>query len=172
VLGGSLGAKAINDCLPRALAQLSEAQRPVVTHQAGKQHAEALKKQYREAGVDATVQPFIDDMARAYAEADLVLCRAGAITVSELTAAGIPSVLVPFVASTTSHQRDNATWMAAQQAALHVPQGELTPDKLASLLKNMTREACLTMAQAAYAQGRRNANEAIADILEQTADGK
>jgi UDP-N-acetylglucosamine--N-acetylmuramyl-(pentapeptide) pyrophosphoryl-undecaprenol N-acetylglucosamine transferase len=108
-------------------------------------------------------------MAAEYANADLVICRAGAITVSELTAAGVASVLVPFVASTTSHQRDNAQWMDGQGAAIHVPQAELTPQRLAQLIAGITRETCLAMAEAAYRNGRRDANEAIANILENLA---
>jgi UDP-N-acetylglucosamine--N-acetylmuramyl-(pentapeptide) pyrophosphoryl-undecaprenol N-acetylglucosamine transferase len=167
VVGGSLGAKALNDCLPAALARIPVQARPIVTHQSGKQHVDALRRAYDTAQVQAEVVDFIDDMARRYAEADLVICRAGAITVSELTAAGVPSVLVPLVASTTSHQRDNAQWMAQQKAALHLPQTELTPDRLATLLQSTTREACLAMAEAAHAIGRRESNEAIADLLEE-----
>jgi len=169
VLGGSLGARAINECLPAALALIAPSARPSVTHQAGKQHADGLRAAYATAGVQAEVLPFIDDMAGAYAKADLVICRAGAITISELTAAGIASVLVPLVASTTSHQRDNARWMAQQKAAIHLPQSEMTPPALADLLQNTTRTACLAMAQAAYENGRRNANEAIAEVLEELA---
>jgi len=166
VVGGSLGAKVLNECVPAALAKLSADQRPLVTHQSGKQHIEALRAAYAQAGVQAEVVDFIDDMPRRYADADLVICRAGAITVSELTAAGVASVLVPLVASTTSHQRDNAKWMAQNKAAVHLPQTELTPDSLAALLQKMNRPACLEMALAAYEQGRRNANEAIAQVLE------
>ena len=166
VVGGSLGAKVLNECVPAALAKLPVDQRPLVTHQSGKQHIEALRAAYAQAGVDAEVVDFIDDMPRRYTDADLVICRAGAITVSELTAAGVASVLVPLVASTTSHQRDNAKWMAKNKAAVHLPQTELTPDSLAALLQKMDRPACLEMALAAYEQGRRNANEAIAQVLE------
>jgi UDP-N-acetylglucosamine--N-acetylmuramyl-(pentapeptide) pyrophosphoryl-undecaprenol N-acetylglucosamine transferase len=98
-----------------------------------------------------------------------VICRAGAITVSELTAAGVASVLVPLVASTTSHQRDNAQWMAKQNAAIHLPQTELDPDRLAGLLQTLTRARCLEMAEAAYSLGRRDANETIANVLEELA---
>jgi UDP-N-acetylglucosamine--N-acetylmuramyl-(pentapeptide) pyrophosphoryl-undecaprenol N-acetylglucosamine transferase len=118
------------------------------------------------------VVDFIDDMARAYAEADLVICRAGAITVSELTAAGVASVLVPLVASTTSHQRDNAQWMAKQNAAIHLPQTELNPASLAALLQKTSRAACGQMAEAAHKAGKRDANQAIADVLEQLAGKK
>src|SRR5471032_902930 len=169
VVGGSLGAKALNDNLPAALALIPAAQRPQVTHQSGKKNIDALRAAYAQAGVDANVVDFIDDMAAAYSAADLVICRAGAITLSELTAAGVASVLVPFVASTTSHQRDNAQWMARQNAAIHMPQSEMNPRSLATLLETLTRSACLTMAIAARAVGKRDANEAIAKVLEQLA---
>lgn len=166
VVGGSQGARVLNECVPAALAALPAQQRPLVTHQSGRRHIDALRAAYAQAGVEAEVVDFIDDMPRRYADADLVICRAGAITVSELTAAGVASVLVPLVASTTSHQRDNAVWMAKSKAAMHVPQTALTPDSLAALLQTLDRPACREMAQAAYEQGRRDAGEAIAQILE------
>ena len=169
VVGGSLGAKILNDTVPAALALIPQELRPRVVHQSGKQHVDALRAAYAAAGVEAEVVAFIDDMPRRYGEADLVLCRAGAITVSELTVAGIASILVPLVASTTTHQRDNARWMAAQQAAIHLPQTEMTASILARHLQGLTRAACKTMAQAAYDNGRRDANEAIAAILEKLA---
>ncbi len=167
VVGGSLGAKALNDNLPAALALIPAAQRPQVTHQSGKKNIDALRAAYAQAGVEANVVDFIDDMARAYSEADLVICRAGAITVSELTAAGVASVLVPLVASTTSHQRDNAKWMAKQNAAIHMPQTEMNAQSLATLLETLTRAACQTMATAARGAGKRDANNAIAQVLEE-----
>jgi UDP-N-acetylglucosamine--N-acetylmuramyl-(pentapeptide) pyrophosphoryl-undecaprenol N-acetylglucosamine transferase len=169
VVGGSLGAKVLNDAVPAALAMIPEGERPTVTHQSGKKNIDALRAAYAAAGVKATVLDFIDDMAAEYANADLVICRAGAITVSELTAAGVASVLVPFVASTTSHQRDNATWMAAQKAAVHMAQGELNASALAALLQSTSRDECLRMAEAAQAVGKRDANNAIAQVLEQLA---
>lgn len=169
VVGGSLGAKVLNDGVPAALATIAPALRPVVTHQSGKKNIDALRQAYADNGVSANVVDFIDDMAGAYAAADLVICRAGAITVSELTAAGVASVLVPFVAATTGHQVDNACWMAQQGAAVHLPQGELTASRLGSLLAAMTRGQCRDMAVAARAVGRRDANSAIANILEQMA---
>jgi UDP-N-acetylglucosamine--N-acetylmuramyl-(pentapeptide) pyrophosphoryl-undecaprenol N-acetylglucosamine transferase len=169
VVGGSLGAKVLNDAVPAALALIDGAARPLVTHQSGKKNIDALRAAYAQAGVAANVVDFIDDMAAAYAEADLVICRAGAITVSELTAAGVASVLVPFVASTTSHQRDNAVWMARQKASIHLPQGELNPAHLAQLLQRLPRAECLAMAQAAQGVGKRDANDAIAGVLEQLA---
>lgn len=165
VVGGSLGAKALNDALPAALALLPAGERPLVTHQSGKKNIDALRAAYQGAGVTANVVDFIDDMAAAYAEADVVICRAGAITVSELTAAGVASVLVPLVASTTSHQRDNAQWMAKQNAAIHLPQTELSAQSLAALLQSLGRSACENMAAAARAAGKRDANDAIADVL-------
>lgn len=170
VVGGSLGAKVLNDAVPAALATIDAAQRPLVTQQSGKKNIDALRQAYADNGVEATVVDFIDDMAAAYADADLVICRAGAITVSELTAAGVASILIPFVAATTSHQRDNASWMAGQGAAIHLPQGELTATRLGGMLGAITREQCRAMALAAYAVGRRDANQAIADILEHMAD--
>jgi UDP-N-acetylglucosamine--N-acetylmuramyl-(pentapeptide) pyrophosphoryl-undecaprenol N-acetylglucosamine transferase len=169
VVGGSLGAKALNDALPAALALIPEAQRPLVTHQSGKKNIDALRAAYQQAGVTANVVDFIDDMAAAYSTADVVICRAGAITVSELTAAGVASVLVPFVASTTSHQRDNAQWMAKQKAAIHMPQTELSAQSVAALLETLTRASCLAMANAAREVGKRDANDAIAKVLEDLA---
>jgi UDP-N-acetylglucosamine--N-acetylmuramyl-(pentapeptide) pyrophosphoryl-undecaprenol N-acetylglucosamine transferase len=170
VVGGSLGAKVLNDSIPAALALMPEAVRPLVTHQSGKKNIDALRESYAKAGVKAEVVDFIDDMAAAYAQADLVICRAGAITVSELTAAGVASVLVPFVATTTSHQRDNAKWMASQNAAVHLPQTALSPASMAELLHKLTRAKCREMAVAAAAVGKRNANDAIADVLEKLAN--
>ncbi|MEB0138657.1 MULTISPECIES: undecaprenyldiphospho-muramoylpentapeptide beta-N-acetylglucosaminyltransferase [unclassified Undibacterium] len=166
VVGGSLGAKVLNDMLPQALALLAPEQRPQVTHQSGKQHIAALRDNYARAGVTANVVDFIDDMAQCYGAADLVVCRAGAITVSELTAAGVASILVPFMASSTSHQKQNAAWMAQHQAALCLPQSELTPAVLAARLTALSRADCLQLAQAAHALGERAASENIAKILE------
>lgn len=166
VIGGSLGARVLNDTVPAALALLAPQERPNVVHQSGKQNIDALKKNYANANVDAEVVDFIDDMASRYAAADVVICRAGAITVTELCAAGVASVLVPLVVSTTSHQQNNAQWMAANDAAIHLPQQELNPVALSALLRNMTRERCLQIAEHAYQQGRRDANDAIAGVLE------
>ncbi len=166
VIGGSLGARVLNDTVPAALALLPQAVRPHVVHQSGKQHIDALTNNYAQAGVSAEVVDFIDDMAARYAAADLVICRAGAITVAELCAAGVASVLVPLVVSTTSHQRENALWMAASDAAIHLPQAGMDAAGLARLLQEMTRERCRQMAEAAYRQGRRDANDAIAQVLE------
>jgi UDP-N-acetylglucosamine--N-acetylmuramyl-(pentapeptide) pyrophosphoryl-undecaprenol N-acetylglucosamine transferase len=170
IVGGSLGASVLNQTLPAALARIPEAQRPRVTHQSGKQHSQALRVAYAEAGVEAEILDFIDDMPRRYSDADLVVCRAGAITVSELTAAGVASILVPLVVSTTSHQRDNARWMAEQKAAIYLPQQDMSPEQLSNLLGSITRADCLRMAQAAYVVGVREANQTIASILEELAE--
>ena len=169
VLGGSLGAATLNRNVPLALAAMPEASRPIVVHQSGVQHAEALVAAYRDVRVDADVLPFIDDIAARYADADVVICRAGAITVSELTAAGVASVLVPLVVSTTAHQRDNADYLERAGAAIHVPQGELTPEALAALLATLTRERLLAMAEAARKIGKPHATEAVADEIEAVA---
>jgi UDP-N-acetylglucosamine--N-acetylmuramyl-(pentapeptide) pyrophosphoryl-undecaprenol N-acetylglucosamine transferase len=120
--------------------------------------------------VSAEVFGFIDDMAARYGEADVVLCRAGAITVSELCAAGVPSILVPLVVSTTDHQRDNALFLAGRDAALHLPQNELTASALARLLDGLDRGRLLQMAVSARALGHPDATGAVAGQLEQLAE--
>ena len=166
VVGGSLGAKAINDCVPQALALLPPAQRPHVTHQSGEAHAATLRDAYASAGVEATVRPFIDDMARELEACDVMICRAGAVTVSELCAAGVAAVLVPLIVSTTAHQRDNAAWLASQGAGIHLPQSELAPSRLAELIAGLTREALLSMATKARALALPKAAQRVADEIE------
>ena len=166
VVGGSLGAKVLNDTLPAALKQMPVEQRPRITHQTGSAHIDAVRQAYRDAGVEAEALPFIDDMAARLAACDLIVCRAGAVTVSELCAAGVPSVLVPLIVSTTSHQRDNAEFMAANGAALHQPQPDLTPQGLATLLAGLTRPALLQMAEKARALSRPHAAARVADEIE------
>lgn len=166
VLGGSLGARAINQVLPQALALWPAEQRPQVLHQSGQDHLGAVWQAYSDAGIAAEVRPFIDDMAAALAWADVVVCRAGAITVSELCAAGCAAVLVPLVASTTSHQRDNAVFMAQHGAAIHLPQSELTPQKLHELLSGMDRAALLAMGEKARSLARPRAAARVADEIE------
>ena len=154
VIGGSLGAQALNENVPRALALVSRDLRARVVHQCGAKHIESVQALYREVGVDAEVVAFIDNIPDRYAKADLVICRAGAMTVSELAAAGVASVLVPLVVSTTSHQRANAEFMAANGAAIHLPQIELKPPKLADLLRSLTRDRLLAMAMSARSIGK------------------
>ena len=167
VVGGSLGAKALNDCVPQALALLGEAQRPQVTHQAGQANFAAVQANYAQAQVQAEVLPFIDDMAQQLAACDVIVCRAGAVTVSELCAAGVAAVLVPLIVSTTSHQRDNAQWLAGQGAGIHLPQTDLTPRKLADLLAGLTRDALLSMAMKARSLAKPRAAARVADQIEQ-----
>jgi UDP-N-acetylglucosamine--N-acetylmuramyl-(pentapeptide) pyrophosphoryl-undecaprenol N-acetylglucosamine transferase len=166
VVGGSLGAKALNECVPQALALLADAQRPHVTHQTGQANHASVRAAYESAEVQAEVLPFIDDMARQLADCDVIVCRAGAVTVSELCAAGVASVLVPLIVSTTSHQRDNAQWLAGQGAGVHLPQSELSPRTLADLLAGLTREALLAMATKARALAKPKAAARVADQIE------
>jgi UDP-N-acetylglucosamine--N-acetylmuramyl-(pentapeptide) pyrophosphoryl-undecaprenol N-acetylglucosamine transferase len=166
VVGGSLGAQALNRALPAALAALPADQRPQVLHQTGPAQEAEVRAAYAAAGLAADVRAFVDDMPAQLAACDLMVCRAGAITVSELCAAGVPAVLVPLVVSTTAHQRDNAAWMAAQGAAIHLPQGELTPQGLAALLAAQTREGLLAMATRARALARPRAAARVADEIE------
>lgn len=166
VLGGSLGARALNQALPAALALWPQDERPQVLHQSGQDHLGAVWQAYSDAGLTAEVRPFIDDMAAALAWADVVICRAGAITVSELCAAGCAAVLVPLVVSTTSHQRDNAIFMAQHGAAIHLPQGEMTPQKLHELLVGMDRAALVAMGEKARGLARPRAAARVADEIE------
>ena len=166
VVGGSLGAKVLNDTLPQALALLDATQRPQVTHQTGAAQLDAVRTAYAQAGLSAEVLPFIDDMERRLADCDLIVCRAGAVTVSELCAAGVAAVLVPLVVSTTSHQRDNANWLAGHEAGIHLPQAELTPRRLADLIAGLTRDTLVAMATKARALAKPHAAARVADQIE------
>lgn len=166
VVGGSLGARAINEVIPKALALWPAEQRPIVTHQTGQANLTTVQAGYHAAGVEATLLPFIDDMAAQLAAADLIVCRAGAMTVSELCAAGLPAVLVPLVVATTSHQRDNARFMAQHGAAIHLPQEALTPQGLFDLLNSLDRAALLAMAEKARGLARPRAASRVADEIE------
>jgi UDP-N-acetylglucosamine--N-acetylmuramyl-(pentapeptide) pyrophosphoryl-undecaprenol N-acetylglucosamine transferase len=164
VLGGSLGAKALNEIMPRALALLPEETRPEVTHQAGAQHLEALRQGYAAADVRAEALAFIDDMASRYGAADVVICRAGALTVAELACAGVASILVPFPYAVDDHQTANAKFLSARGAAILLPQAELSAGRLADLLRGLTREHLLEMAEKARALGKPDATEAVARV--------
>ena len=170
VVGGSLGAKVLNDTLPQALALIPAAQRPRVTHQTGKAHYDTVRASYGQAGVDldgeVEVLPFITNMSERLSECDLIICRAGAITVSELCSAGVASILVPLVVSTTAHQRDNARWMAEHQAAIHLPQTELTPQRLAEQLQALQRADLMAMAARARALAKHRAAASVANEIE------
>lgn len=166
VVGGSLGAKALNTVVPRALALIDPATRPVVVHQSGRRHLDDLQRAYQEAGVEAQVLPFIDDMAAAYAQADLVICRAGAMTVSEVAAAGVASLMIPFPFAVDDHQTGNARFLADHDAALLVPQTELTEEGLAAQLRSLDRTRLLAMATRARALARPDAADCVADACE------
>ena len=168
VVGGSLGARVLNDTLPQALALIDPVERPLVVHQTGALNRAAVREAYAAAGITDGVEvlAFIDNMAERLAACDAIVCRAGAVTVSELCAAGVPSVLVPLVVSTTSHQRDNAQFMAQHGAALHLAQTEMTPQSLAHLIGTLDRSSLLAMAERAHALGRPRAAARVADAIE------
>ena len=160
IVGGSLGAQALNEAVPRALALLAE--RPQVVHQSGEKHFEALRAAYAAAGVQGELVAFIDDMARRYAEADLVICRAGAVTIAELSAGGMASILVPFPHAVDDHQTANARFLAERGAAMLLPQPELSAERLAALIGVLDRPALLEMAQNARALGKPDAARIVA----------
>ena len=166
VVGGSLGAQVLNRTLPAALALLPAASRPQVVHQTGAAQLVEVRAAYAAAGLSADVLPFIDNMAERLADCDLIICRAGAVTVSELCAAGVASLLVPLVLSTTSHQRDNADYLAGRGAGLHLPQAGLTPAALADRILQLDRPRLLALASAARALARPQAAARVADELD------
>ncbi len=171
VVGGSLGATALNDVVPAALARLPAETRPVVTHQAGVRQIDALRQSYERSGVHGELLPFIDNMAERYADADVLICRAGAITVAELAAVGVASILVPYPHAVDDHQTANARFLSDAGAAVLLPQDELNPERLAELLADMDRSRLLTMAIRARALGRADASASVADICAACAPG-
>ena len=166
VVGGSLGAQVLNQTVPAALAVLPTDVRPLVTHQTGAAQLDAVRAAYVQAGIAAEVLAFIDDMPARLGAADVVICRAGAITVSELCAAGVASLLAPLVVSTTAHQRDNAEYLAGHGAAVHLQKSELTPTLLAARLAALDRPVLLAMAERARALARPHAASRVADELD------
>ncbi len=169
VVGGSLGAQALNQAVPQALALIPEAQRPEVIHQTGKQHHAAVLALYRAAGVIADIRPFLDDMAACYADADLVICRSGALTVAELAAAGVASILVPFPFAVDDHQTHNAQFLSSQGAAVLLPQTALDAEILARYLQELDREKLLAMAVQARALAKPDAAANVARVCEELA---
>ena len=141
VVGGSLGAKALNELVPKALALIPTARRPRVTHQSGARQIAELRANYTAAGVQAELTPFIDDTAQAFADADLIICRAGASTVTEIAAIGAPAIFVPFPAAVDDHQTSNANFLVDHGGGWLVQQRELTPEKLAIMLQKTERTA-------------------------------
>lgn len=168
VLGGSLGAVAINHLIPAALKELSEQDRPEIWHQSGRNNLEQTRKAYADAGIalydKCRVDPFIYDMAAAYGWADLVICRAGALTVSEIAAAGVPSVLIPFPHAVDDHQTRNAQWLSEAGAAQLIQQVDLRAQDMAQRLKefNDNREALVAMAASARTLARPDACDLVA----------
>lgn len=167
VLGGSLGAQALNETVPQALALLPAEARPEVWHQTGDKNFNVAKSNYESKGIEAKVVPFIQDMAQAYHWADIVICRAGALTVAELCAAGRGAIFIPFPHAVDDHQTANAHYMVDNDAALCIQQSELTPALLAERLNLYLQspEKRLTMAKQAYALRKTHVAERIFDIL-------
>jgi UDP-N-acetylglucosamine--N-acetylmuramyl-(pentapeptide) pyrophosphoryl-undecaprenol N-acetylglucosamine transferase len=166
VLGGSLGAKALNEVVPQALGLLPEAQQPIVLHQSGEQQLDALRANYQAAGVQAELTPFVQDTAQAMADADVLICRAGASTVTEIAAVGAAAMLVPFPFAVDDHQTSNAQFLSDQQAAWLMPQATLTAQGLAAALKGLDRAQLLAVAERAKTLQQREATEQVVAACE------
>ncbi len=168
VVGGSLGAAALNECVPRALALLAPDARPHVIHQAGAKHIDALGVNYAQAGFEPgealRLVPFIDDMAAAYGDADLVICRSGAMTVAEVAAVGVAALFVPFPYAVDDHQTTNAEFLASQDAAVLVQQRDLSPENLADWLRSQTRETLAATAARARLLAKPEATDRVAQV--------
>ncbi|MEE2762565.1 MAG: undecaprenyldiphospho-muramoylpentapeptide beta-N-acetylglucosaminyltransferase [Pseudomonadota bacterium] len=173
VVGGSLGAQVFNQQVPAALAQIAEGDRPDVRHQCGEKNLDAARSAYEQAGVDSRLEPFIKDMAEAYDWADVVLCRSGALTVSELCAAGVGAILVPFPHAVDDHQTQNGQQMVQAGAALMISQSRLTPDGLAETLEDLAkdRSRVMNMAKAARSLARPDATERVVNYCLEAAHG-
>ncbi len=169
VVGGSLGAQALNEIVPQAIAAMPESVRPQVVHQSGRDRRDALEAHYRELGLAAHVVEFVDDMAGAYEWADLLICRAGAMTIAEIAAAGVASLLVPFPHAVDDHQTSNARFLAGNDAALLVPQSQLDATSLAQRLASLDRVALAGMAARARSLARPDATRQVADFCEEAA---
>jgi UDP-N-acetylglucosamine--N-acetylmuramyl-(pentapeptide) pyrophosphoryl-undecaprenol N-acetylglucosamine transferase len=168
VIGGSLGAQALNETVPLAMALLGADEQPQIVHQAGEKHIEALKARYAAVGVQAHCVAFIEDMAGAYEWADLVICRSGALTVAELAAAGVASILVPFPHAVDDHQTGNARFLVNVGGAFLLPQAELTPEAIA-LIRNYSRGQLLEMAEKARSLARPEAADELANVCAEVA---
>ena len=168
VIGGSLGAQALNEGVPKGMALLSGENQPQIVHQAGEKHIDALKAAYAAVGVQAHCVPFIEDMAGAYEWADLVICRAGALTVAELAAVGVASILVPFPHAVDDHQTANARFLVNVGGAFLLPQTELTPDAIA-LIRNYSRGQLLEMAEKARSLAKPDATLDVVNLCTEVA---
>jgi UDP-N-acetylglucosamine--N-acetylmuramyl-(pentapeptide) pyrophosphoryl-undecaprenol N-acetylglucosamine transferase len=171
VVGGSLGAKALNEIVPQAVALLPIAQRPRITHQSGEKQIDALRANYAAVGVDATLTPFIDNTAAAFAQADLIVCRAGASTVTEIAAVGAAAVFVPFPSAVDDHQTANARFLSDHGAAQLIAQKDLTPDKLAQLLLKSELSVLCSIGQKAKTMQKIHATEAVVQACENLTGG-
>ena len=169
VIGGSLGATALNELLPKALTLLPKEKRPEVVHQSGRQHLEKLRENYATAGVDVDARDYIEDMATLYEWCDVAVCRAGAVTIAELACAGVPAVLVPFPYAVDDHQTTNAKFLSDAGAAWCVQQRDLTPEILAARLAALTREQLADMSHKARALAKPEATKTVADRCEELA---
>jgi len=166
VVGGSLGASALNNLVPQALALLPSEKRPQVVHQSGRQHLDALRANYAAAGVEAEVRDYIEDMAAEYRACDFAICRAGAMTVAELACAGVPAVLVPFPYAVDDHQTGNAEFLSEAGAAWLMQQRDLSAEKLADLIGGLDRVTLAAMSDKASVLAKPDATRQVADICE------
>jgi UDP-N-acetylglucosamine--N-acetylmuramyl-(pentapeptide) pyrophosphoryl-undecaprenol N-acetylglucosamine transferase len=169
VVGGSLGAQALNELIPKAIAKIPKKDRPVIIHQAGAKHLDGLKAAYQKHDVEADCLAFIENIDEMYAWADFVICRAGAMTVAELSVVGLGSLLVPFPFAVDDHQTTNAGYLAESCAAFLEQQKTLTVTKLVQILNQLNRNVCLEMAQRAQALGKPNATSDVANVCMETA---
>jgi UDP-N-acetylglucosamine--N-acetylmuramyl-(pentapeptide) pyrophosphoryl-undecaprenol N-acetylglucosamine transferase len=161
VVGGSLGAKALNEIVPQALALMPEAQRPEVIHQGGEKQIDALRANYQAAGVQAELTPFIANTARAFAEADVVICRAGASTVSEISAVGAAAIFIPFPFAVDDHQTHNATFLSKAGGAMLLPQQELNAKQLSQMLLNLEQATLHSCRLKAYSLRKTDATDHV-----------
>ncbi len=169
VVGGSLGATALNEVLPKALASMPENVRPEVVHQAGEKHIDSLQANYHLAGVDVDARAFINNMAEMYAWADVVICRSGALTIAELACVGVASILVPFPYAVDNHQTYNAKYLSDAGAAKLIQQTEFNVQKATEVISGLTREICLQMAIKAKKLAKPEATQTVAKICMEAA---
>lgn len=173
ILGGSQGAVALNDLVPQAFAAMDEPGQFMIRHQAGGKNHEAASKKYQAFGVKAEVLPFIDDMQAAYAWADIVICRSGALTVAELAAAGVGSLLVPYPFAVDDHQTRNGDYLASRGAAILIQQKDLEPNMLKRVIteKLSDRAELLRMAKAARSLALVEATRQVVEGCEEVVHG-
>jgi len=164
VVGGSLGAAVLNETIPAAIALMEKSARPTVIHQAGDKHLAQLQHRYATLGVDADIRPFIEDMSAAYAQADLVICRSGAMTVSEITACGVAACLVPLPHAIDDHQTANARFLSDVAAAILLPQKDLNAQDLAAMIQHLNRDDLKKIALRAHALAKPHATQKVAEV--------